>query len=365
MTNNHLEESKEDVTENETGMDTLGSLLKTAREQKGLSIQEVAVHLHLRPSIVKDLEADCFTNIASSTYVRGYVKNFARLVGADVMRIHQCLSRQVPLETEPAMQSFSRKTSRQAKDSRLMWVTYFIILVLVALLVLGLIQKSYLLSDIDISKPTVEEVAASSEMPLDQKLTFEGAKLESPDASSLESQVQSNDPDADQVTEQQAEVPDGLVSAPAPEVGGASRTQAGTTGAQSSALPTAAQTLMEDAVLQGRVSVTTAAVTSDHAGAATETDAQTEAVSPQVGELSSIGISLSGECWINVVDAEGKVLIDGVKGAGQELTASGKAPIKVILGAPKFASLKFNGETVSLADVPEGRVARLTLPMTR
>ena len=57
---------------------TLGSVLKTAREQMGLSIAETAVKLHLRPGIVENLEADDFSNIASSTYVRGYVKNYAR-----------------------------------------------------------------------------------------------------------------------------------------------------------------------------------------------------------------------------------------------------------------------------------------------
>ena len=40
----------------------------------GLSIQDAAVKLHLRPRIIEDIEADNFTNIASSTYVRGYVK---------------------------------------------------------------------------------------------------------------------------------------------------------------------------------------------------------------------------------------------------------------------------------------------------
>lgn len=121
--------------------DTLGSLLKSAREQKGITIEDAATRLHLRPCIVADIEADCFSNIDSSTYVRGYVKNYARILDVDKEAINACLARQVPKVTEPAMQSFSRKTSRQATDSRLMLVTYLIGFLLLALLVVWWLQK--------------------------------------------------------------------------------------------------------------------------------------------------------------------------------------------------------------------------------
>ncbi|MGL4612472.1 MAG: RodZ domain-containing protein, partial [Shewanella sp.] len=45
------------------------------------------------------------------------------------------------------------------------------------------------------------------------------------------------------------------------------------------------------------------------------------------------------------------------------IQASGVAPFKVILGAPHVVThFSLDGQTVSLADFPKGRVARFTLP---
>jgi cytoskeleton protein RodZ len=81
-----------------------------------------------------------------------------------------------------------------------------------------------------------------------------------------------------------------------------------------------------------------------------------------VAGQSIIDVQLTGDCWINIVDAKGKALVDGVKGAGATVQVSGVPPFKVILGAPHVATLSLDGQIVSLADFPKGRVARLTLP---
>ena len=149
---------------------TAGAILKAAREAKGISIETVATQLHLRPKIISDIENDIFTNIASTTYVRGYIKNYARFVNADINQIQQCLSHQLPDIVAPTMQSFSRKTTHQARNSRLNLVTYLIVAVLIALLVLWWVQKSSLLTNVDFSTPTVEEIAADTN-PLELQQT--------------------------------------------------------------------------------------------------------------------------------------------------------------------------------------------------
>mgnify|MGYP003651231206 CR=1 FL=1 len=154
---------------------TAGAILKAAREAKGLSLETVATQLHLRPKIINDLENDIFVNIASTTYVRGYIKNYARVVNADINQIQQCLSHQLPEIVAPAMQSFSRKTTHQARNSRLNLVTYLIVAVLIAMLVLWWVQKSSLLTNVDLSQPTVEEIAAESNMPEPQQIIRSGS----------------------------------------------------------------------------------------------------------------------------------------------------------------------------------------------
>jgi len=306
MTKKEIDMLKDEAENNvETGEseqeETLGSLLKAAREKQGASVADIAGQLHLRPCIVEDIEADNFGEIASATYVKGYVKNYARIVQADKKAIQACLDRQLPQASAPEMQSFSRKTTRQARDGRLMFVTYLIAFILLALLVLWWVQKSDTLSDIDLSKPTVEEMA-------DSQLTqpeVEPALVEETD-SLISSQAESS-----------------------PE-------------------------LQSDNVIER----------AEQADAIEMENVQASIEKPAV-TLSSLSLSLNGDCWINVKDAKGDTLINDLKTAGSELNVSGVEPFKITLGAPQAVSIKLNGEQVSLSDFPSGRVARLTLPMAQ
>ena len=58
-----------------------GTVLRAARESAGLSIQQVADKLHLLQSIVSSLEKDCYDRIRGETFVKGYMRNYARLLG--------------------------------------------------------------------------------------------------------------------------------------------------------------------------------------------------------------------------------------------------------------------------------------------
>jgi cytoskeleton protein RodZ len=73
-------------------------------------------------------------------------------------------------------------------------------------------------------------------------------------------------------------------------------------------------------------------------------------------------MSFSADCWIQVKDAEGKVLATGVKKSGHQFSVSGKAPYSVILGAPEGVTMEFDGEAVDLSGYTSGKVARFKLP---
>ncbi|MBB1427654.1 MULTISPECIES: RodZ domain-containing protein [Shewanella] len=301
---------------------TAGAILKAAREAKGLSLETVATQLHLRPKIINDLENDIFVNIASTTYVRGYIKNYARVVNADINQIQQCLSHQLPEIVAPAMQSFSRKTTHQARNSRLNLVTYLIVAVLIAMLVLWWVQKSSLLTNIDLSQPTVEEIAAESNMPEPQQIIRSGSVQSSGNGLDNEGNVSATD-----VADQAAiEAEDKLIQT-----------------AQDAA--TASQSLPASSVVESTNIVSSSTADTSLAGAE-----------------SVLTIELTGDCWVNVTDANGKVMVDGVKNAAQRIEVRGIKPFKVILGAPQVASISLDGNNVSLAEFANGRVARLTLP---
>lgn len=308
--------------------ETIGSLLQQARLAMGASVADVAGQLHLRPCIVTDIEADRFDEIASPTYVKGYVKNFARIVQADQAAIKRCLAIQLPQAVDPQMQSFSRKTTRQARDGRLMFVTYLIGFILLALLVVWWVQKSDLLSSTDISMPTVEEIADSSssterQVTTEQE-TVEQASVALPSVASVFDN-EANDENL------KGDVSQGVSSSN--EVALASK-------------PTESEpAFVEPTLIE-----------------APSTEVSTHLEVSGESALSALMVDLSGDCWINITDSSGKVLVNDLKRAGSKLNVSGAAPFKLTLGAPQSVNIELDGEAVSLADFPSGRVARLTLP---
>lgn len=334
---------------------TLGSVLKAAREKMGLSIADTAVKLHLRPRIVEDIEANNFINIASSTYVRGYVKNYARMVGVDIQLIEACLARQVPSVTEPAMQSFSRKTTYQARDTKLKWLSFFIVIVLLGLLVVWWMQKSTLLTHVDVSQPTVEEVAAANQtLPGDVLLTETDAsqqltEIAANGSMSIDGPVK--DTDASTIDANAIDVSTGPTDNTYPATADTSNEDGGTAITATTVPQTAAPVVQQPALTPAASAPTSSTPTATAVNSPVTTAGQ-----------SIIDIQLTGDCWINIVDAKGKALVDGVKGAGVAVQVSGVPPFKIILGAPHVATLSLDGQMVSLADFPKGRVARLTLP---
>ncbi|MBB1268146.1 RodZ domain-containing protein [Shewanella sp. SR44-3] len=366
MTNNELDLNPLKQVDPSSDITTVGAVLRKAREGKGLSIQEVAIQLHLRPGIITDLENDKFDAMSSMTYVRGYVKNYARFIDADIELIKTCLIAQLPQEVAPSMQSFSRKTTKQARDKRLLMFTYVLVFTLLALLVLWWVQKSSLLSDVDVSQPSMEEVAATEqEQALEAfeisqlaqsipELEHDGVDL---DASQIDAAPVTNESLAAEQTGA-----DPIKTAPNAGSGAANgnvnavATQAETTQAadvpsESASQAPAVQTLINSNEI--------AAVQVDPQNASVA-DSQPSAVS--LGDGDKLSVELSGDSWMKVVDSTGKVLIDGVKASGRTIQVAGKAPFSLIIGAPKFVSLSFNGEQVDISEYLDGRVARFTIP---
>src|SRR5438477_12689561 len=62
---------------------TAGAQLRAAREALGLSQEIVAQQLKLAPRQVRALEEDDYAKLPGRTFVRGFVRNYARAFGLD------------------------------------------------------------------------------------------------------------------------------------------------------------------------------------------------------------------------------------------------------------------------------------------
>lgn len=68
-------------------MKKLGEILREARIQKRLSPEEVARSLLLKKEVIKALEEGDWANLPEAAYVRGFIKNYADLLGLDARRL--------------------------------------------------------------------------------------------------------------------------------------------------------------------------------------------------------------------------------------------------------------------------------------
>lgn len=322
---------------------TLGVLLKKAREKKGASVEDIAAQLHLRPAIVKEIEADNLLAVGAATYVRGYVKNYARAVQADPFEVQACLDKQLQNDAQPSMQSFSRKTTHQARDGRLMALTYVIVFILLALMVLWWFQKSSMETTVDYSQPTVEEVAASAEEAMyDESLVNGEAALA----------AQSNDiPLDERIVET---IGDNVTDNNVADNNSAEQYIA------SNQDVTSEDSAAEKPVTRPQVAEASSQVSAAQL-LASMVDSQDNDTSDAV--TSVLVLTLKGDCWIKVTDANGNTLIDGLKKSGRDINVTGAEPFAVILGAPQVVNIQLNGTQVSLDQYPSGKVARFSLPL--
>ena len=60
---------------------TIGQRLRAGRERSGLSVAATAEKLHLDPKVIESLEADRFSELGASVYVRGHLRRYADFVG--------------------------------------------------------------------------------------------------------------------------------------------------------------------------------------------------------------------------------------------------------------------------------------------
>ena len=63
--------------------DSLGATLRLEREKRGISIDEVAAQLKLSARQIKALENEQFDTLPGSIFIRGFVRNYARLLQID------------------------------------------------------------------------------------------------------------------------------------------------------------------------------------------------------------------------------------------------------------------------------------------
>ncbi|WP_378080297.1 RodZ domain-containing protein [Aeromonas bestiarum] len=291
-----------------------GQLLRNAREQLGWTREQVASRIHLRLTLIAAIESDTYDKHTSHTFIRGYLRTYAKLVGIPdetILAAYDKLGLTPPDNID--MQSFSRRSRQQANDSRLKVVTWLVILVLIALSVAWWWQSTA-------RRSAGDEALAATEM----------SATANPQGATLSSAADVVDPVLMPVAS------DAMATAAEPTVSGAAAT-APQVEASSAAVAT----------------VTSASVATLPAADDATAD---PAKAPQ------LKMSFTADCWLDVKDAKGKTLFSGLKKANDQLVLEGPEPLKFIIGAPMAVNIEYQGKSIDMSRYNNGRTARLSLP---
>lgn len=120
----------------------LGAALAAAREQRGLSVEDVAAATRIRATVVRAIEADEFAVCGGAVYARGHLRSIAQVVGADskplVEEFDRRFDQPVPALTTSHLQSFDppRDAGRSGRQSPT-WASVAVGVLAVAALFLG------------------------------------------------------------------------------------------------------------------------------------------------------------------------------------------------------------------------------------
>lgn len=293
-------------------MEAPGAILQAARDRAGLSQEEVADELNLTVDKVRALETDRYDKLASDVFALGYLRRYSKIVGLDEDEMAERF-RQWRAATQPAPVEPARRPVRPE---------LYLGLIAAAILLIGLVSAYVFLGDSD--EAVVDQAPAREvQEPQEQEAQEPAPALPGDVAPWEEDDAQVAQDYAAPAAEQDAQ--------PEQEV------------AQD--LPGTSQ--QDEPVAQQP--------------APADTGAELAAADEEEPSLDQLSFTFTDDCWIEVRDADDRVLRAEVATAGQWVNLEGQAPFSVMLGNARAASVYYNGQPVTVHTRQGARTARITV----
>ncbi len=88
-----------------------GEVLKTARMRADITLEQVSDFLHLPPDVVTALEADAPEGLPGATYVKGYIRSYARYLDLDSDPLVEGYIKYIQPELAPIKATETRRSS--------------------------------------------------------------------------------------------------------------------------------------------------------------------------------------------------------------------------------------------------------------
>lgn len=278
---------------------SVGLKLKAAREARGMTVDEVSRALKLSTRQVEALESDDWSHLPGKTIIRGFVRNYARLVGVDGSALMGAMEA-ADLPKSPELTVTVGTPVNLPQEGKVDGKDTF--RVIMGLLVLTLAVLAYFFTSPEVWKSTYHALIA---------VTHSGEPAH--DAGAAKAEAEAAAPTS---SEENAVRP-----------------------------PAAAPMTQDSAEIKAEVSATTPASLPAEAPAA----------------ASVLLFRFEQPSWVEVRDRSGQVIFSQKNAAGTEKEVSGQPPYAIVIGNAGHVTLQYKGQPVDLSKRSREDVARLTL----
>ncbi|MFJ4141509.1 helix-turn-helix domain-containing protein [Pseudomonas sp. NPDC089734] len=317
-----------------------GETLRQTRESRNWSLPDVALRLNLTVTSLTHLENGNFDKLPGHTFARGYVRAYAKLLELDqavlVNQFDQCTGTDGKGSSVHALGRIEEPVRLSHNILRI--VSLLLLMVLVGAGFLWWQDQTSMRgkdqSGLSLEHVEVESADGTTQIhPLDEPEDQAVAESKAPNESVLPLT-----PSAP------SEAPAAAPVAPAPAI------------AAPSVAPTAPAPV--PAPVAPAVAATPAPSVAPAAPSAPAAPVEAAPIPAGAGQIK---VQFTADCWTQVTDGNGRVLMSGLKRKGDSLDVNGKPPLTLRLGYAKGAQVSYNGEPVDVAPFTSGETARLKL----
>lgn len=364
---------------------SVGKALREAREELGLSVNDVANRIKFAPRQIESLEADDYVHLPEAAFVRGFVRSYARLLELDSARLLSGLpSSHVQTSSAQEVKSVDipLPTAFSARRHNIIWLAAALVIAVSLAIFERFHDRAPEVAE-PVAKTAVKSTAADSTSVTNTNTSIEPLELPNETAESesapLPEQAKPAIPapaartaplpvtkPAVRAVPVPAPVPAPVAkpavrAAPAPAPQPAVRAAPAPV-AQQSVPAKAART---EPVPQPRPPVSRESARAVPAPAVTAAPAPASEEPKVNSEVNAsehkLRLELDEDAWVEVKDGSDKILISRMQSKGSLVRVTGKAPLLVIVGNARAVRLFDNGKRINLERYTNAEVARVKL----
>jgi cytoskeleton protein RodZ len=332
-----------------------GAKLRQARERLNLSLEDVAAQIKTAPKKLTALEEEQWQSMPERPYLRGLVRNYARVVQLDPEPLLRSIdaavgtsNRPQELSLKPALQApFPHRPAgpHESPFNKLIAAGVLGCIVIIAALVLpgspefhraSTMVAEYLHRD---SPTTVVAANTPRGEPAEAGAADRAAAA---DSVSPANSLSNNSTKTGASASGSANLP-------------ASTPQVASSTSQPVGSPTLAAVTATPSSMPSPTSATLAPSLTPSATLALNTSGSADA-------NGAMTLQFRDDSWVEVRQADGKLLSSQIYHAGTEQSIEASTPVQIVIGNAPAVTLTYRGRPVDLDAYTRARVARLNLP---